>query len=273
MFAAAGLTVGVILEGPKLHSSISPNLLSAITFEQSAVVLVASVIVMFVVTLFRVPLSLSQAMIGAAIGAGVAARASLSLPYVLAVAASWVLTPALGFAIAYVAQIGLTRIFLRVRNVLTVNALYARLTFVISFYAAYTLGANTLGMVTGMIAGDSWNSAVNSFVLAGFAILGMWLFSHATAYTVAENLVGMSPSTALSAQLAGAVTMHVFTQFSIPISISQGVVGGVLGAAYTKRVMIRNRRVTREILFGWILAPVAGAILAFFMVYSRVLTF
>jgi PiT family inorganic phosphate transporter len=99
-----------------------------------------------------------------------------------------------------------------------------------------------------------------SFGLA--TIVGMVLFSRGTTLSVAENIVGLNPSGSFAAQMGGAVTVHSFTQVGIPVSISQAVVGGVFGAAIPRKIVVRNARLTREIVLGWTAAPLIGGVLA-----------
>jgi PiT family inorganic phosphate transporter len=94
-------------------------------------------------------------------------------------------------------------------------------------------------------------------------VLGMLAFSRGTTQSVAENIVGLNPSASFAAQMGGAVTVHGFTQFGMPVSVSQAVVGGIFGAAIPRKIVVRNDRLTREIILGWTVAPLLGAGIAF----------
>lgn len=266
LIAMIGVMAGVLIEGPKLSNTISPNLIPELTFTLGLSTLVAALVVLVLATWIGIPLSLGQVAIGAALGASWAGGLVTNAQYGLLILASWILSPAVGFAIAFVVQVALVNLLKRAPNVLAANAVYARLTVLGALYAAYVLGANTLGLVTGVVM-TSLESSVFPIVLLGLlTALGMTL-SRTTTRTVSDQIVGQSPSAALAAQLSGAVTVHLFTQFSMPISISQAVVGGILGAASTKRIVVRNRRIIREILVGWTIAPLSGAAIGFITSY------
>lgn len=153
----------------------------------------------------------------------------------------------------------------RVRKVFTVNRFYAYLTIFSGVYASYVLGANTVGLLIGMVEGATMNHPAVSIAFAAATIVGMILFSKGTTRSVAENIVGLSPSASFASQLGGAITVHGFTELGIPVSVSQAVVGGVFGAAIPRNIVVRNDRLTREIILGWTLAPLLGAVLGFLL--------
>jgi phosphate/sulfate permease len=47
------------------------------------------------------------------------------------------------------------------------------------------------------------------------------------------------------------------------VSISQVVIGGMTGAASVKQIVMINKRIIRDIMTGWTVGPLAGAILTF----------
>jgi PiT family inorganic phosphate transporter len=266
LIAIIGVMAGVLIEGPKLSTTISPNLIPELTFTLTLSTLGAALIVLVLATLVGIPLSLGQVAVGAALGASWAGGLAIQAQYGLLILASWVLSPVVGFAIAFVLQVALMNLLKRTPNVLAVNTAYARLTVLGAFYAAYVLGANTLGLAAGMVVTTLESNVYPTALLGVLTTLGMAL-SRRTTRTVSDQIVGQSPSAALAAQLSGAFTVHLFTQFSMPISISQAVVGGILGAASTKRIVVRNSRIVREILVGWTIAPLSGAAIAFVAAY------
>jgi phosphate/sulfate permease len=104
-----------------------------------------------------------------------------------------------------------------------------------------------------------------SIVLSAATIVGIMFLSKGTVRSVADNLVGLSPSMALSAQFGGAMSAHVFTQLSLPVSISQVVIGGMSGAASAKRMAITNKRIIQQVIAGWTIGPLAGVIVSFLL--------
>jgi PiT family inorganic phosphate transporter len=141
--------------------------------------------------------------------------------------------------------------------------MYSYLTIISGVYASYVLGANTVGLIIGIVAVPASQTPLLYIGFGLATIAGMVLFSKGTTLSVAENIVGLNPSASFASQMGGAMTVHVFTQFGVPVSVSQAVVGGIFGTAIPRKLVVRNVRLTREIVIGWTIAPLFGAALAF----------
>lgn len=263
LIASAGIFLGTLLEGYKLSDVFNGQMLPAPSASELVVVLLSSLLIMIVVTLSRLPLSLSQVMVGAGWGLAIATGTQLQGAYSAEVVASWLLSPALAFLVAAAIESTVLRLSRTVKDILSLNRLYAYLTLVAGFYAAYTLGANTLGLVVGLFPLRTAEPMLLPVILAFGAVFGVVFLSADTARSVAENLVGLNPSSALSAQFGGALSVHLCTQLGLPVSVSQVVIGGMGGAASVKRIAITNKRILQQIIAGWTIGPLAGAVLSF----------
>lgn len=265
LIASVGVLAGTLFEGYKLSNVLGGQILPALSSSGLVVILLAGLSVMAVVTLFRLPLSLSQVLVGAGWGLALANGVRVANTFSLTVVVSWVLSPVLGFCVSAIIETVMLRFGHRAKDVLALNRTYARLTLIAGFYAAYTLGANTLGLVVGLFSSSLGDRLPLSIVLSAATIVGIMFLSKGTVRSVADNLVGLSPSMALSAQFGGAMSAHVFTQLSLPVSISQVVIGGMSGAASAKRMAITNKRIIQQVIAGWTIGPLAGAIVSFLL--------
>ncbi len=63
-----------------------------------------------------------------------------------------------------------------------------------------------------------------------------------------------------------AITTHLFTQLGIPVSISQAIVGSVVGVGLTKGMMAVNRRTLWTIPFSWLISVVGSAAVAYLLI-------
>jgi len=261
--ASVGIFLGVLLEGNKLSNVFDGQMLTGLSVQGLVAVLLSTLLVMAIVTILHVPLSLSQVMIGAGWGFALAAGAQIGYDYSVEVIASWLLSPAVAFTISALIEIMVLRLGAKIKDIITLNRAYATLTLVAGFYAAYTLGANTLGLVVGLFPSGLEVRLSLSLIFSIAAIVGIFSLSKGTTRSVADNLVGLNPSAALSAQFGGALSVHIFTQLGLPVSISQVVIGGMTGAASVKQIAIINKKIMRDIMAGWTIGPIAGAILTF----------
>jgi PiT family inorganic phosphate transporter len=265
LIATAGVILGTLFEGHKLSNVVAGQILPTLSAPGLVVILVSSLLVMAAVTLLHVPLSLSQVMVGAAWGLALATGTQIGSMFSIEVTASWISSPILAFLISAAVEIAVLRLGRKAKDVFALNHRYAILTLIAGFYAAYTLGANTLGLVVGLFPQGLADPLILSLVFSAGAVVGIAFLSTGTVRSVADNLVGLSPSTALSAQFGGALSVHLFTQLGLPVSISQVVIGGMGGAASVKRIAITNKRIIQQIIAGWTIGPLAGAIVSFLL--------
>ena len=260
--ASIGLMAGILLEGSKLSGAITTGIVSSSDPQFVLIIATSSFILMVFLTYRRLPISLSQVAVGAAIGAAIAEGIQVNWIFTSIIASSWFLTPIAGFLAANAISRVTRRLGKSVRGLFTQNVMYSYLTIASGVYASYTLGANTVGLIIGMVDAPASEHLLVSILLGLATVIGMVLLSRGTTLSVAENIVGLNPAASFAAQMGGAATVHGFTQFGVPVSVSQAVVGGVFGAAIPRKIVVRNDRLTREIILGWTAAPILGAALA-----------
>jgi PiT family inorganic phosphate transporter len=265
LLASAGVLLGALVEGYKLSGVLRGGIVSALSTSGLLMIVVTSLIIMAAVTRVHLPLSLSQVIVGAGWGFALAAGTKIGAVYSAVVVISWILSPALAFVASALIESAVLRLGHRAKDILALNRLYAKLTLIAGFYAAYTLGANTLGLVVGLFPPSPMDPLLLYVVFSAATIVGILFLSTGTVRSIADNLVGLNPSTALSSQFGGAIAVHLFTQLGLPVSVSQVVIGGMGGAASVKRIAIINKRMVQEIVAGWTVGPLAGAAISFLL--------
>jgi len=75
-------------------------------------------------------------------------------------------------------------------------------------------------------------------------------------------MLSLSPQGVMAAFFCSALLVWIGTQLRVPMSISYCVLGGMLGAAYSSRITVVNRRLTLESISTWVVTPVAAFLLA-----------
>jgi len=236
--------------------------LGAQTVVTSLVTMLAAGVTVTLMTLLGLPVSSTQAVVGALIGSGLAAG-NVSLAPLLKISVSWVLTPIGGAAIAFT----LMKLLKAFPNALPARflartRLLGGLLVLATCYSAFSLGANNVANVTGVYVSAGLLLPLHAAVLGGAAIsLGMCTFSKRVIRTVGARLVQLDSVSALIVVLAQAATLNVYAIAGVPVSASQAVVGAVLGIGLAQGVQTVDIRVLRKILFGWVGTPaVAGAL-------------
>jgi PiT family inorganic phosphate transporter len=190
------------------------------------------------------------------------------------IALCWVLTPLVAAFFAYVIYQMAARPLRRIKNVLLITRIFSALVVITAAYAAYALGANDVGNSTGVIfaayprlagAGVEEFQTMQFIGLFGGVAMAIGAITYSTRVmrTVGTSITTLDAMSAFVAQFGSALTVHLFTQFGIPVSTSQAIVGGVIGAGLVKGVMAVNRRKIGHIVFAWILTPLTAAFFAF----------
>jgi PiT family inorganic phosphate transporter len=105
-------------------------------------------------------------------------------------------------------------------------------------YAAYALGSNHVGNAMAPVVAVGLVDPAAGAALGGVAIaVGVLTYSRRLILVIGKQITALDPISALIAVLASALTVHLFTQLSIPVSTSQATVGAVVGVGLTKGMM------------------------------------
>lgn len=262
---AVFVMIGALAEGPKCMEIVGD--LSRLTAVDAFYCALAGAITMTALTVLAIPASCSQAIIGAVIGAGIlSGTADFSRLY--KIVSCWIFTPVCSLVLAYLLHRVLGFVISRtIRSLTKRSLLYSAGIIVVGCYGAYALGANNVANVTGVYVGAGLLSAGTASVVGGWSIaLGTLTYSRRVMDTVGKGIVPLDPFSALVALLAGAISLHVFTQIGVPVSSSQAIVGAVVGVGLVGDVQTVSVKMLGKIGVGWIMTPVSAGVLAFLFI-------
>jgi PiT family inorganic phosphate transporter len=269
-WTAAGLAsifvlVGAVTIGSRGFATYggitTPSLLGAF------LVMIASGGTVALMTVFGLPVSSTQAVVGAIVGSTLLSGGGSFAPLVK-IGVSWVLTPLGGMLAAYVPYKLLTLFPRALPSRLVARAAVLRIGLVVvTCYSAFALGANNLANVTGVYVNAGLVSPAVGAWFGALAIgLGILTFSRRVIETVGSRIVPLDAVTALVVILAEAITLNVYAVLGVPISASQAVVGAVLGIGLVKGVRTIDGGVLLRVLFGWVGTPTVAGILCVILV-------
>lgn len=264
--AVVGLFLGSVLEGPKMVGSLV-GLAPSAPFAALAATIVVSLILTVTMTLLDLPVSFSMVMVGAFIGATLASTLALNGYRTSEVVAFWFAAP-LGTGVLTYAIYSLARKLTSGLGILGVDVLNKAGSFVSAFAASYTLGANNIGMFYGSL-GASADLEVQTEVfvlLAAAAIVGVAVLGqNSLGGVVGDRMLTLSPQGVFSAFISSSLLVWVGTQLALPVSITQCLIGGMLGAALSRNVAIVNKRLVTETVSLWVVAPVVAVAASFLL--------
>ncbi|MGC8963010.1 MAG: anion permease [Candidatus Bipolaricaulaceae bacterium] len=211
------------------------------------------------------PVSTSQAAVGAIIGVALANGKPVDFGVLGRIAISWVSSPLGALLLAYLLHRLLTPFLSRALLSLEAMDRLARGGLIlIAIWGAFALGANNVANVTGVLVGAGVLPPRMAGLIGGLSIaLGVLTYSRPVMETIGQKLVQIGTWPALLALAAQAAILQIFAALGVPVSSSQAVVGAVVGIGLVKGVSAVNFRQVLAILLGWILTPTAAALLGF----------
>ncbi len=157
------------------------------------------------------------------------------------------------------------------------------LLIIAGLYVGWNIGANDTANCIGTPVGSgliSYRKMI--YLVAIFVVLGALLQSHNVMKTIGEGVVNepLNLIAVLTAMLSAGVFVTLATFFKVPVSTSQAIVGGVVGAALSMGNGVNFAKVA-TIGEVWIISPPLTAlmsftlyhILAFFLKRVKMVTF
>ena len=258
------LVIGALLEGHKSMGTVGE--MSTMTMTAAFIATFSAGLCMALFTYLSLPISASQAIMGAVLGIGlISGIPDFSKLY--KVVLCWVLTPIGGTAITAILYPIFGKIFqtllfnLRFRHLFIKYAL-----FISGCYGAYSLGANNVANVTGVYVGAGYLTPFNAALIGSFSMaFGVISYSRKVMDTVGKKIVELDGFSAFITALSAAITVHIFTQVGIPVSTSQAVVGAVFGIGLVKGTKTVRKKTLIEIGAGWVFTPISSGIVAYLL--------
>jgi PiT family inorganic phosphate transporter len=261
LLCAVFVLVGALLEGQAGIETLSG--LTSIDLEQAVVITVAAGLTVTIMTVFGLPVSTSQAAVGAILGIGFFNQ-EINVAGLGKVVACWFGTPTGAVLVALVLYKTLALIYNHLRLSLFQADMLLRAALVAAgSYAAYALGANNVANVTAVFVGAGTLTVFAAAVIGGLSIaFGVVTYSRGVMETVGRKLVRLDPFSALVVVLAEGLTVHFYTVLGVPVSTSQAVIGAVLGIGIIKGAQTIKRKTLYGIFTGWFLTPPVACFIA-----------
>ena len=103
-------------------------------------------------------------------------------------------------------------------------------------------------------------------------VVGLATYGHKVIRTIGTDITPLTPSSAFAVVLAAVTTVAVSSGYSLPVSTTHTLVGGVLGVGFARGISAVNLRVVATIIMSWMITLPAGAILSiiFFFLFKAI---
>ncbi len=267
ILASACVILGALLEGQAGIETLKG--LTQFTLKQAVVSSVAAAVTVTIMTFLGLPVSASQAVVGAILGIGFINR-HVNIAGLGKVLVCWFGTPVGGMIMAIIAYKILAYIYNRISLDLVESDILLRLSLVAAgSYGSYALGANNVANVAAVFVGAGYLNVPAAALVGGLSIgLGILTFSRRVMETVGRRLVRLDPFSALVVVLAEAITVHIYTAIGVPVSTSQAVIGAILGVGIVKGISTVSTRTLSNILVGWFFTPLLAGFIAVALIFA-----
>ena len=257
---------------------------------------VAAGLSVYIMTKFGLPVSTTQAIVGAIVGWNLYTGSSTNIKVLLTILSTWILCPIITALIAMLFFI-LTKKLLKntTWHILRLDAYTRTALLIAGAFGAYSLGANNIANVMGVFVPIApfadiqlgsfltFSSKEQLFLLGGIAIaVGVFTYSKKVMFTVGNDLLKLSPVAAFIVVIAHSIVLFLFASQGIshflnsihlpaiplvPVSSSQAIVGAVIGIGILKGGKEVQWNIAGKITIGWFLLPVIAALISFVVLF------
>jgi len=287
--------IGAFISGSGTSETIN-QLGSISAIAGSFIVALAAAIAVFWMSRLKLPVSTSQAIVGAIIGWNFFANLTTNVDSLTKIVSAWIISPILAAIFAIIVYY-IIKIFLAKAKIHILRTdLYTRLGLIsVCASGAYSLGANNIANVMGIFISVSPFKDIDIyhiftitgtqqlFLIGGLAIaIGVFTYSHKVIQTVGSNIFKLSPEAALAVVLSNTIVLFLFSSVKlhqwlvghglpafplVPVSSSQAIVGAVIGIGIIKGVRNIRYKVLGEIAVGWVVTPIIAGIISFISLF------
>jgi len=294
IIASVAVILGAVIQGAGASDTLG-KLGSVNAIGGAFTLALAAAVTVYVMTKFSLPVSTTQAIVGAIIGWNLFTGNKTDAGTLSKIVATWITGPVIGAVLAILLYILIVKIKKTSRiHLFRFESYIKKGLIIVGAFGAYSLGANNIANVMGVFIpsfnlepldlGIFWlTSNQQLFLLGGLAIsLGIITYSKKVMDTIGGNIVELSPEGAMVVVLSQSLVLFIFSSSGlsslfvktglppipmVPVSSSQVIVGCVIGIGIYKGVRNINFKLLGEIAIGWLSTPVMSGLLAFFSLF------
>ena len=214
-------------------------------------------------TYFGLPISNSHSLIGGIMGAGIIGLGFEELVFggLTKVFAGIIIAP-IGGMLFGIALAGIIIVFLAKRRPAIVNRTFGRLQIISSAWFALTHGANdgqkTMGIIVLILFSADLISEIHMplwviFAAASAMGLGTFFGGYKVIKTLGVKVTRLRPYQGFAAETGGGMMLAIFAIFGIPASTTHAITGTIMGAGAARRKRAVRWKVSRQIIFSWVI--------------------
>ena len=277
--SAAANFVGPFVFGVAVATTIAKGIVSPdeITVYMIIGGLVGAIAWSSLCTYFGLPISNSHSLIGGIMGAGIIGLGFEQLVYggLTKVFAGIIIAP-IGGIVFGMALVGIIIVIFAKRRPAVVNRTFGRLQIISSAWFALTHGANdgqkTMGIIVLILFSADLISEIHMplwviFAAASAMGLGTFFGGYKVIRTLGLRVTRLKPYQGFAAETGGGLMLAIFAILGIPASTTHAITGTIMGAGAARRIRAVRWKVSRQIIFSWVITIPGAAGLAIAFTY------
>jgi len=294
IIAGIFVIIGAVVQGAGTSQTLD-SLGSINALAGSFTVALSAAITVFFMTKFKLPVSTTQAVVGAIIGWNFYTGSTTDINSLTKIVTTWVAGPIIGAVFAILLYLAVKWILKKTKpHLIKLDAILRYLLFVVGAFGSYSLGANNIANVMGVFLSAAPKTPIDLilfelsgvqqlFLLGGIAIaIGIFTYSRKVMERVGNSIVQLSSEAALVVVLSHSLVLFIFSSQSlsnlfvsiglppipmVPVSSSQVIVGAIIGIGLLKGGRGIKFDVVGEISIGWVTTPIIAGVFAFFALF------
>jgi len=294
IIASVFLIIGAVFQGAGAAETLG-RLGAVNAMGGSFTVALAAALTVYFMTRLSIPVSTTQAIVGAIIGWNLFTGSRTDISSLGTIVTTWVTGPVLGGLFAMILYMGIKKFKRKAKIHLIRYESFVRTGLIIvGAFGAYSLGANNIANVMGVFVPALDLESINLgfmvlggsqqlFLLGSLAIAaGIFTYSGRVMKTVGKNIYELSSDSALIVVLSHSIVLFIFSSSSlsefisglglpaiplVPVSSSQVIVGSIVGIGILKGTRNINFKLLGSIASGWITTPIIAGIISFISLF------
>ncbi len=294
IIASIFVVLGAVLQGAGGSHTLG-KLGSVDALGGAFTVALAAGISVFWMTKLKLPVSTSQAVVGAIIGWNFFTHNPTDMSSLTKIVTTWISGPILGGIFAVILFLLLQFILKKSKiHLVRLDAYIKYALLIVGAFGSFSLGANNIANVVGVFIPSAPNITLDFgffsldgtqllFLAGGISIaIGIMTYSKKVMMTVGNSLMKLNSETAIVVVLAHSLVLFVFSSQSlsnlfvsiglpeiplVPVSSSQAIVGAILGIGILKGGRNIQLKVIGKIALGWLVTPIIAGLISFFALF------
>ncbi|HCF37582.1 MAG TPA: inorganic phosphate transporter [Thermosipho africanus] len=261
--AALCVLLGALIGGERGIRTISSFSNMSIYF--AAITVFSAALTMLILSKIGIPSSSSQAIVGAILAVGILNN-NVNWKILVKLVIAWVTTPVGGIIFGFLLYRILSVPFNKIRSFWVREKVLVISTLLVGAYGSYALGANNVANITGVFANQI--GIRMAALVGGLSIAAGALFSNKRVmYTVSKKIIELDYFSSAISILGQSITVWIYSVIGIPVSVSQAIVGAVIGTGLARGSKLTNKKIIFQIITTWIATPLFSGLFTIIVYY------